>query len=79
MLMGTEKEIEPKRTSNTEPSVAGKPAERRERFWDLKALHWVSVFLTIVLIGVGYLQYKSITSSIRLWKSTSARGLLLPG
>ena len=58
MLMGTEKEIEPKRTSNTEPSVAGKPAERRERFWDLKASHWVSVFLTIVLIGVGYLQYR---------------------
>jgi hypothetical protein len=34
------------------------PSEGRERFWDLKASHWVEVFLTLVLIGVGYLQYK---------------------
>jgi hypothetical protein len=41
----------------TQPRNGQQPLERRERFWDLKASHWVEVFLTVVLIVVGYLQY----------------------
>jgi hypothetical protein len=40
-----------------QPAQGDQPTAPRERFWDLKASHWVEVFLTVVLICVGYLQY----------------------
>jgi hypothetical protein len=55
--------------SNTEPpeqpryqlAEGHQPAALGERFWDLKASHWVEVFLTVVLICIGYLQYTVYT------------------
>lgn len=44
-----------------QPAPGKQPSGRRELFWDLKASHWVEVFLTVVLIGVGWLQYSVYT------------------
>ena len=44
-----------------QPTQCEHPTANRDRFWDLKASHCVEVFLTIVLIGVGLLQYRVYT------------------
>jgi hypothetical protein len=59
--MGIEGDAEPSEQSNHQPFQGEQPSAQRERFWDLKASHWVEVFLTVVLICVGYLQYTVYT------------------
>jgi hypothetical protein len=55
--MSIEGSPEPTEQSRPQPAQGHQPTAQRERFWDLKASHWVEVFLTGVLICVGYLQY----------------------
>jgi len=55
--MSIERRMAPNDQPSGEPSTSQQPPQRRERFWDLKASHWVEVFLTIVLIVFAGLQY----------------------
>ena len=59
--MSVESSPQPNDHPATKPCCCTKISEQRERFWDLKASHWVGVFLTVVLIGVGWLQYRVYT------------------
>jgi hypothetical protein len=59
--MSIESDVEPREQPDKQPAQGEQPPAQRERFWDLKASHWVEVFLTVVLICVGYLQYRVYT------------------
>src|SRR5258708_27241857 len=56
--MSIEGDVESPGQPGEQPAQSEQPSAQRERFWDLKASHWVEVFLTVVLICVGYLQYR---------------------
>jgi hypothetical protein len=60
-FMGIEGDAKPSEQPRHQPAEGGQPTAQRERFWDLKASHWVEVFLTVVLICVGCLQYRVYT------------------
>jgi hypothetical protein len=59
--MGMEGDTRPAEQSHDQPIQGTQTAPQSERFWDLKASHWVEVFLTGVLIWVGCLQYRVYT------------------
>lgn len=56
-----EGDTEPPEQPQRQRAQGDQPTAQREQFWDLKASHWVEVFLTIVLICVGLLQYRVYT------------------
>lgn len=55
--MSIEGSPEPTAQASCQPARCEQPAAGSERFWDLKASHSVEVFLSLVLIGIGLLQY----------------------
>jgi hypothetical protein len=59
--MSVEGDIQTPEQPQRQATQGEQPTAQRERFWDLKASHCVEVFLTVVLIGIGLLQYRVYT------------------